>query len=390
MAGTHSQFSPSKSSVWANCHGAIAFLEAAKLPEEAPNEHAASGTFTHSIAERMLNNPEFEPIGLTETHDGFTFKCDSAREERAITYVRAVQARGGLQFYEQKMATLPWPGTGDAVVARLEEHALEAHDLKDGNGKVIAKDNEQLICYLLLAWKEFEYLDDFQMFRGFIHQPKIGWYNYVEYTREEMLAWLTKLQTAYEKGKQALERTPNQVRAALTAGPWCEKGWCRMRGNCPARNNAVVATIPDTTVNRGQLSDDELGELLSRRFAIEAFFNDLHGEALNRSRLGNKVPGWKLATGKQGPRKWNKANLEKIEDTLYEKLQAETYERSVISPTTAESKLKKTHPETWATLQSDIERSEGTVTLVPDADPRPAVPSNAPEFGAVDDAADLL
>lgn len=391
VSGTHSVFAPSKASVWGNCFGAIALLLAAKLPDEAPNIHAASGTLTHKIAEEILGNGTAGPYyeGTKHTVEGFEFTIDSERIDRAVKYVEAVLARGGVQFYEQKMASLPWPGTGDAVIARLEEHALEAHDLKDGNGIIYAKDNEQLICYLLLAWKEFDYLDDFQIFRGFIHQPKKGHTDWVEYTKAEMLEWLDKLTRAYRRGSDLIGETPNKIKAALTAGPHCEKGWCRMRGNCPVRNASMTAQIPDLTVIPARVTDDQIGELLSRRARVEAWFNDLFAEALNRAKIAgvSTVPGFKLATGKQGPRKW--VDETTAGDAMYDVLLADAYERSLISPTTAERKLKKTHPELWSQLQSNISRSEGQTTLVPDADPRAPVRLDLPEFENVT-GSDLL
>lgn len=393
MSGTHSVFAPSKASVWGNCFGAIAFLEAAKLPPEVPTIHNTSGTLTHKIAEEILGNGTAGPYyeGTKHTVEGFEFTIDSERIDRAVKYVEAVLKRGGIQFYEQKMASLPWPGTGDAVVALLEEKTLEAHDLKDGNGIIYAKDNEQLICYLLLAWKDFDYLGDFETFRGFIHQPKKNWADSVTYTKAEMLEWLDKLTRAYRLGSDLIGETPNKIKAALTAGPHCEKGWCRMRGNCPVRNAAQVSQIPDMTVRPTAVSDTEIGELLSRRAAVEAWFNDLFAEALNRAKIAgvSTVRGWKLATGKQGPRQW--VNKEAAGDAMYEEITADAYERTVISPTTAEKKLKKAHPELWAALQSNISRSEGQITLVPDTDPRAPLALDVPEFENVyATGADLL
>lgn len=384
MSGTHAKFAPSKAAVWANCTGAIALAEAANLPPDEASEHAASGTLTHTISHDILDDGILSDDlcpGKTVTVEGFKFTIDEDRIDRAMVYCRAVLARGGVQFYEQNMKSLPWPGTGDAVIARLDEHALEAHDLKDGNGIVYAKDNEQLICYLLLAWKDFGYLDDFKIFRGFIHQPKKGWTDWVEYTLEEMEAWLAKFTKAYQLGADLVGASAAKIKAALVPGGHCEKGWCRMRGNCAARNKGMAELFPDMTAQPAGVSDVQLGELLSKRAAIEAYFNDLFAEALNRARVAGvaTVPGWRLAEGRQGPRKW--VDDTAAGDALYEELMADAYERSVISPTTAEKKLKKLKkPELWASLQSNISRSEGQITLVPDLDLRPSITLDIPEF----------
>lgn len=386
--------------MWGTCYGAIALLLAAKLPDEAPNEHAASGTLTHQISElflRVLARDGIADIyelgvyevGTVHTVEGFKFTVDEDRLERAFKYCKAVRDRGGIQFYEQNMTSLPWPGTGDAVIARLEEHALEAHDLKDGNGIVYAKNNDQLICYLLLAWKDFDYLDDFQIFRGFIHQPKKGWMDSVEYTRDEMLAHLARLKLAYDRGAMLIGETPNKIKAALTTGPHCEKGWCRMRGNCPVRNASMARDLPDLSVIPSSVTDAQLGEFLSQQAQVAAWFNDLFAEALRRAKIAgvSTVPGYKLATGKQGPRKW--VDEKAASDALYEVLEAAAYDRTVISPTTAEKKLKKVSLETWAALQSNIGRSEGQITLVPDADARAPLRLDLPEFENVT-GSDLL
>lgn len=390
MSGTHAKFAPSKSSVWASCYGALAFLEAANLPPEEPNIHAASGTLTHKMAECYLRvetngndgadiyEAQGYAVGTKHTVEGFEFTIDEDREARACKYVEAVLARGGVQFYEQNMTSLPWPGTGDAVIARMDEHALEAHDLKDGNGIVYAQDNDQLICYLLLAWKEFDYLDDFQIFRGFIHQPKKGWTDFCEYTRAEMEAHLVRLTKAFRRGSDLMGETPNKIKAALVPGGHCEKGWCRMRGRCDVRNAAMTTTIKTMPTTAGTLTDADLGELLSMRAGIEAWFNDIFAEALNRAKMGVPVPGYKLAQGKLGPRKW--VDEAAASDAMYEVLESGAYDRTVISPTTAEKKLKKTAPELWATLQTNIARSEGQVTLVPDTDPRAPLTLDVPEF----------
>lgn len=390
MSGLHSVFAPSKSSVWANCYGALALLAAANLPDEQTNIHAASGTLTHKCAERMFGG-DMPKIGEKHNIEGFDFVVDEDRIERAAHYVNAVRARGGMQFYEQKMSSLPWPGTGDVVIIQLEEQALEAHDLKDGNGIVFAN-CEQLICYLLLAWKEFDLMCDFQTFRGYIHQPKKQWADQVTYTRAEMEAHLERLTRAYRRGADLIGETPNRINAALTPGEHCEKGWCRMRGTCSARRREAVRDVELLPATATELNDADLGALLAKRAGIEAFFNSLFAEAFNRAKAGAKIPGWKLSTGREGNRAWTKGEKdeEKIGELLYEAIEVDAYEKSLISPTTAQKKLKK-HVDTWQNLQQYIHRSPAQPTLVPEADGRLAISMDVPEFENVfETGADLL
>lgn len=396
MSGQHAKiFQPSKAKVWMHCAGAIAYEKQANLPEEAQNKHGASGTFTHSIAERNLNGVDV-PLGTVETHDTFTFKHDAERQERVDFYTDAVRERGGIQFYEVKLDLSPIIGipdqfgTSDAVILIPEEGVLESHDLKDGRGAVLADDNEQLIAYLLMAWREYELMADFKVFRGWIHQPKLGAHLQAEYTREQMEMHALRFRSAAQHAHDLLTASPATVELSLTPGAHCEGGWCKMRGVCPARRQMVTQEIPNLSMRIAALDDGMLGELLSRRAQIEAFFKDLHAEAFARAQAGKEISGWKLSNGRQGNRKWKLADEEAISELLYEDLTVNAYERNLISPTTAEKLLKKNHSETWVKVQKYIERSDASITLVQMADARPAISLDRPEFSAYDECSDLI
>lgn len=396
MSGTHSLFAPSKAAVWVNCFGALAATQ--HLPDEEPNEAAASGTFTHAISERVLKGvralASFK--GVVETHDTFTFKADEERLDRAAFYIDYVKDRGDMRFFEVKLDLGPVigiqgeSGTGDAVILDLVNHVIEVHDLKDGH-KVVDADALQLITYGLAALHEFAMYDNFTHVRLFIHQPRKERHVDVTFTRAEMDLYELRIRGAAQHSHDLLTASPETVALALTPGPHCTDGYCRIRGSCLARRSGVVATIPKAMPPAITFTDAQLGELLSQRYKIEAFFKDLHAEAFNRAKLGGTIPGWKISTGRAGNRKWNLADEAAISDELYEVLEADAYERTMISPTTAEKKLKKADggPALWATLQSKISRSDPALTLVPEADARGAIDLNVPEFADMT-AADLI
>ncbi|MDE2107371.1 MAG: DUF2800 domain-containing protein, partial [Patescibacteria group bacterium] len=258
-----------------------------------------------------------------------------------------------------------------------------------GNGLVEAKDNDQLVSYLLGAWRAWEWMDEFTIFRGFIHQPKIKWKDSVEYTREEMIAHAERLRRAAKRNMELLTETPAKVQAALTPGvKQCK--WCAIRGTCTARAAGLrsdMGAVVNTIAGRVTLTDAELGELLLKEDEITAAFASWRVEALSRAKAGATIPGWKLSKGREGPRRWT--NEVEVSELLYEAIQTDAYKRTIISPTEAQKKLKK-NAETWNALQPFISRSEAQPTLVPETDPRPPISLDAPEFGIVDSADDLI
>lgn len=377
---------PSKAPIWANCHGMVAAT--IDLPPEPPSEHAASGTLTHKMGELLCRDegagcPEWiYSVGSVHTVEGFKFKIDADRIERAETYANRVLAVGGMQFYECRLS-LAWTGvpdqfgSSDAVIALIEQRQLESHDLKDGSRQVLAKDNDQLITYVISAWKEYSYLADFQTFKVAIHQPKINWYDEHTYTKAEIVEHEKRLARAGQRSVEVISLSAPKQAAALNPGPWCEKGWCRVRGSCPARTGKMVAELPDTSVLPTSLTVQQMGDILKRRSDIEGWFSSLAGAALALAMNGTTVPGWKLVQGRAGNRKWK--DEEAVGELVYEAIQAEAYTRQLISPAAAEKKLKK-HGSTWAVLQEYIEKPPGAPSLVQEADGRGALQLNVPEF----------
>lgn len=145
--------------------------------------------------------------------------------------------------------------------------------------------------------------------------------------------------------------------------------------------------FPDVSATGAALTDAELGDLLKKEAEITGAFAAWRAEALMRARMGTRIPGWKLAIGRQGNRAWT--DLPLVERTLNAALAGDAYERKLISPTVAEKRLKKL-PEVWTGLQLNITRPEGQPTLVPEADGRAALVADAPEFGIVPSGIDLI
>lgn len=397
MSGEHATLSPSYAHTWAHCPGALAYAARLELPVDEHSADGAAGTCTHRIAERMLRGEPVPEVGETEVHDGFPILVDEERLERAATYAQAVRERGGIQAYEQRLpigqaigTSADLWGTADATVMLPDEGILEVHDLKDGNGRVDAAGNPQLELYALGLLHTAELVGEWKCVRMFIHQPRIRNFNMAEMSVEDLRARGEYLSRRAARAVELFGATDNQVLAALNPSSGaCQ--WCKARHVCARRAQATAEAFPMIQQAAGDklaLSDDTIGELLSKREAIEAFFRDLHAEALERAKAGKPIPGFKLAKGREGPRQW--ADAETAAEMIYDAITADAYERKLISPPVAQKKLSKSHADVWAALQPLIVRSEAPLTLVPASDGRPPIQLDTPEFGAIVDVSDLI
>lgn len=371
----HSLFGPSKADAWANCHYSIAGTVAANLPDETPRESSASGTCTHTIAEKIGNGVQPESLlGTVEEVEGFKFKVDQDRLDRALFYTDFVNARPGMKFWEVTVdisGVIGVPdqsGTSDCVVVDLDTQTIEVHDLKDGFNPVSIT-TLQLVLYLLGAMKEFEYLCEFKHFKVFIHQPRHNLHDEHSYTRDELGMLQVRLFKAAQRNLEVMTLSPNkQLAAAVPGDVQCK--WCRIKGSCPPRLAQHQSNITELPVKQRalHLTNEQLAQALKLRPTIEAFFKDVFAEAFERVKNGQEVPGWQLSRGRQGNRAWLVGMEETVADELYEVLEAETWTKSLVSPAEAEKALKrkKAPPELWAKISKDyITRSEAPLSLVP-------------------------
>lgn len=409
MSGSHSVLSPSSAVRRIICAGSLA---ACKGIPDVPTVYAADGTATHTIgSECLTNNTQAdEYIGRTLEADGFKFKVDADRAERAQTYIDRMRARVGRRMVEVRLDTsrvvgVPGQGgTGDCVVMNRAARQVEAHDLKDGQNMVHAWEdpgeglprwrgaNPQLMEYLAAALELADLLGDFDSGLIAIHQPKIGWHDEAVFTRAEIEAWVAwarpREQLAYRLWESG---TPEEIRANLTPHEKACK-YCPIRGECPARANQVMdmfpvtvepANVPLAKKPMHMLSEADIAYALERVDEISAWCRDIQAEALRRALAQRAIPGWKVVTGREGARSWTD---EDVASQMCTALDAEVkYAPTKLkTPTQMETALKKLHKETWAALQPLIERKPGSPSLVRDHDGRaPLQLGGGVEFGLV-------
>lgn len=390
----HATLSPSGAERWSTCPASVQ-LEAG-YPDSS-SDYADEGTAAHAVAE----------MALREGQDAMAYKgqripmrggiavevtADMATEvQKYVDYVRDVSAGHELML-EQRLNISGWVpeafGTSDAVILR-EDGELHICDLKFGRGvKVDAEENKQMILYALGALDQFAVLMDFERVRMTIHQPRLNHVSEWAITVDQLRERGARLKGAAERAYLYVDSETPPVPSDF--GP-SEKAcrFCKAKATCPALAQRVQEEIGADFDNLvawagsdeqkamtlkalSPSTPEALGKAMQAIDLIEVWCKGVRGEVERRLLLGEPIEGWKLVKGRAGPRKWT--SEQEAEDLLKSmRLKAdEMYDKTVISPTTAEKLLKDT-PRRWAKAQALITKSEGSPSVAPESDKRPAL-----------------
>jgi hypothetical protein len=356
----HARLSPSGAHKWMSCPGSLLLEQG--IPDTS-SEFADEGTAAHFLAACCLEQEcdaafylnrqiivgerdcHFATASENNTPTTRRFHVFDDMVDFVQKYVDSVRAYadGNQLMIEQRVEFSDYVGvpdqfgTSDAVIITSDGEEIQVHDLKYGRGvKVDADNNEQLMLYALGALNEFGMVGDFKRVRMVIHQPRL--YHVSEWvcSVEELLAFA-------EKAKAAATRVEEILLVQVATGE--------------------------------DLNPSEDVDL------IEDWCKAVRAEVERRLFAGQKVPGYKLVEGRKGSRKWVDAT--DVEATMKSMRLKEDviYERSLISPTTAE-KLHKSGaigPRQWPKLQELITQTEGKPSVAPASDKRPALVLTAVE-----------
>lgn len=165
----------------------------------------------------------------------------------------------------------------------------------------------------------------------------------------------------------------------------------------------TIRPVLDNPEQRIAGADDELlAVCMDAVDLIEGWCKAVRAEVERRLLGGAVVPGYKLVQGKQGNRAWSDAALAEAMLKTFRLKKEEMYDFTVISPTTAE-KLAATEVDgkpvlgkkQWAKAQALIVRRDGTPSVAPASDKRPAlvftpVLDDFDEVQTTDDLSDLI
>lgn len=247
-------------------------------------------------------------------------------------------------------------------------------DYKTGYHAVDVAKNAQLAFYAVALRKWVRsHGKDLDYVRTCVHQvtsnPK---YKEAKITSKQLDAWEKKF-------IKAAKTIYVDKRATFKCGEYCE--FCKARGICKAYLNKVEtaaqlrvsAASPDILPKVEALTDTQLCAISLNTSYVKAICDAVNAEIIARHNAGRPVAGVKVVRG-AGKRKWKDIPETELMENLKALGISEPSRPKVITLTAAEKMLSK-NKDALNSLCSLIERSEGSLTIVPSDDSRPEADS---------------
>lgn len=398
----HATLSPSSADRWSTCFASVQ-LEGG-YPDSS-SDYADEGTAAHSVSEMALSEGKDASAYVgrriaVSNAKTVEVTADMATEvQKYVDYVREVAGVSHELLLEQKLDISRWVpecfGTSDAVILR-DDGELHVIDLKFGRGvRVNAEGNKQLMLYALGALDQYAMVGDFERVRMTIHQPRLNHVSEFAMSVADLLAEGEKLKVAADRAYLYVDSTtPPTASDYAPSEKSCR--FCKARGTCPAAAAEVAVTVSrnaqataaefDVVVPDAAVPVPELSYLMSKVDQVESWCKGVRAELERRLFSGIAVDGWKLVQGKAGARKWSDAQAAEEAMKGMRLKSDEMYDKTVISPTSAEKLLKADAPRRWAKLQTLITKSAGSPSVAPADDNRPAlvIAPSSDDFDAVE------
>lgn len=377
----HAVLSASSAHKWLKC------TPSARLEEKFPNkesDYMAEGTLAHEIAEFKVRSYFLEAIPkATYTKRINKFKKEELFDQEMLThtetyleYIKGEYMKTNSRptvLVEQRVDFSKYvpEGFGTADCILISGDTLQVIDFKYGKGvKVEAENNPQMKLYALGVLEQFSMIYDIKYVKMTIVQPRLDNISSYEIPIEPLIEWgETVVKPQADKAFMGL--------GEYVQGEYCR--FCRAKGACEFRakeNMKVIEEIQNTT---GVVSNEELGEMLTKTDGIEQWIKDIKAYALDIVLKGEEVPGWKAVEGKSNRKI---TDIDKAFETLVSSgltEEAMLYERKPITLTELEKLVGKA--KLTETIGKYIEKPKGAPTLAKESDKRePFKVSAAEEF----------
>jgi len=404
--GKHALLSPSGADRWMTCPGSALLTK--DLPEET-SEYAQEGTNYHLLAQLCLEQEKdaLEFVGMPFEDETVVTEENAEYVQIYIDHIRQETAKGGTVVIEDKLPLAQITGEKDAEGTSdctiIRDDVVVVRDLKFGRGVAVKAENDrQLKMYALGAIEKHQMWDLVKEVDLGICQPRLtSEISQVTIPIDELKMFKQEVQIVARpilKALQTGEKLP--LNPSEKACKFCKAA---KAGICDAltltvRNaaeegfeNLDEPKIIQTTKGPVTVSEaDRLGEMMKLADLAEIYVKGVRA-AVESSLLASKpVTGYKLVQGRKGPRQWTKEEV--AEEILKKKRvkQEEMYTFKLITPTKAEKKWAKAKPTWWAELEGNISQSEGSISVAPTEDPRPAYAVTPMESGFEESVEDLF
>jgi hypothetical protein len=374
----HAVLSASSSHRWLVCTPSV------RLEEQFPDttsEYAREGTLAHEIAELKLRKHFIEPMSQRtfNTRLNKMKKHELFQEEMLkhtdtyLDYLKSIALKFPTAPYvavEKKVDYSAWApegfGTCDCIIIHGED--LHITDFKYGKGvPVSAENNPQMKLYALGAWAAYNFLYPIKNVHLAIVQPRLDSISEWSLTLDELLAWGEKIKPVAQKAFNG--------EGEFIPGEHCK--FCRAKALCRARAEHYTA-LEDFKMRKPPLiGNEEVGQILERAIALDAWIKELKDYALSESLKGNEIPGWKAVEGR-GSRDY--VDIDKAFEHLKQNGidEAMLYERVPLTVAKLEKQMGKKQYRELLEEPGLVVKQPGKPTLAPISDKRPAI-TNVPD-----------
>jgi hypothetical protein len=380
---------PSDAHRWLVCRaspGYVARLDAeGKLPKVV-YDYTVEGQQAHLLAAKLLNDQALPAV---------VDKDMLAHVRAYAVHVRKQLARhvGATLLVEHKVDVYYSDRKGyiDAAIVELNGSDIYVIDLKYGRGvSVKAERNPQLTIYvksLVEQIKTLYPLSGKTKVHITIWQPRVA-SEKVERTWDTTLKeidngcfWIDSVaQDILTKPYEQKFEPDDDVCQFCPAQALCE---ARARDLLDDTSSNALTTFSAPAVELdppepATLSLDQVARIIKVADPLRAWLKKVEAHALGVAQAGVAVPGFKLVQGSPGRRKWtDPVAAEALLRRMFPKEVATPAE--VISPAQAETLMKerKCRQAMWDAFEALVTRPEGSATLAPADDERPALDATA-------------
>lgn len=379
------KFSPSKSDIWMNCHGALALC--ATLPEQESTYVANEGTAAHELAAMCLKDrvdaSEWigEPIEVGDTiftvneemADAVQLYVDTIWADMDTDGVDRSELKVEIKFKLEIKLTNPIKGVGMPVVSGICDAVynsyfggLRAYDLKYGVGTYVeVEENSQLLLYILGAVIELDHQGTSEIV---IVQPRYRGHEVPPVRRSELGTEHLKRFHADVIDAVSFSYTKN---APLKAGKHCK--WCPALGVCEGAREKIFEVVPAentaTLPDPSNMTPENISKTLVMADFIADWIKAVRAYAETQARdLGVVIPGFKLIQ-KYGNRAW--IDELAVENEFEHEFGDAIYDKKLKSPAKLEKAVGKDR------VKELVEKPDNGIHLVPESANGEAVKTSA-------------